>query len=747
MELLGWMRRRRGEAETQHPDSIRPSSGTTPVLTPKAHPERSSSRAPEASSPDSYWLPAGQPVMVGGYMIGGGLVYVGRGLPAVSGNWQAEPALIDPRLPVHSRDPDWAGAGLSYWPSYAEIPPASRAAYLAWLADGRRYLAAPIGYVFLFFYGLERRLLADAEQSTAARAEVGVITAEVERLLSIYGKNHSFRGYASEFLATVDVLQTSTVRAYAAPPPKPANTWELPPRLKLGLGQLAADGNPIPPEWALAWVRAHPEIRLRTPASRCREEFARLFALRYGEQFEGGLIVKPNRTRLTLSYRAASASFSGPLDLRIGELPDVTVLNAPIRKLAEIADQCCDELDAYSRILGKHAGDRSSLAATALLPDALAADVISHEAADLFDWVEGLLGPQHMVVIDAGELIARWPASTGGKLAKAEAVSLAQLLAKRGYGIEPDVRFGSITLSPGRAVLFRLDSGAPTAASPAYQAAMVLLHLAALVSDADREVTEAEKQRLTDHVEAALHLSTAERQRLHAHLAWLLAASPGLTGVKRRLATLDPGQRAGIGQFLVAVAAADGTISPPEITILQKLYRLLDLDPSEIYRQVHALTTTPPPAAGPITIRPAAPAQPGYAIPPPPPAPQAAGVVLDAARVEAKLTETAAVSALLGSIFVEEEEEAPAWRPAEPATPEQTVVGLDAAHSSLLRALTARPSWSRNEFETLAEQRALLPDGALDAINEMALEACGEPVCEGNDPIDVNTNVLQELLA
>ncbi len=742
MELLGWMKRRGADREAQHPDSVRPPPGGTPTPTRKLHRERFSGRA----SPDSYWLPTGQPVTVGGYMISGGQVYVGRGLPAVSGDWQPEPALIDPGLPVYSRNPDWAGAGLSYWPSYGEIPPASRAAYLAWLADGRRSPAAPIGYVFLFFYGLERRLLADAEQSTAARAEVGVITAEVKRLLSIYGQSHSFRGYASGFLATVDVLQGSAVRAYAAPPPEPANTWELPPRLKLGLGQLAVDGKPIPSEWALAWVRAHPEIRLRTPATRCPEEFARLFSLRYKEHFEGGLIVRPNRTRLTLSYRPASASFPGPLDLMIGDLPDVTVLNAPIRKLAEVADQCCDELDAYSRYLGKHSGSRSSLAATALLPDALAADLAGHEATDLFDWIEGRLGRQDMVVSDAGELIARWPATTHDKLAKAEAVLLAQLLAKRGYGIEPDIRFGSTTLSTGHAVLFRLGSDAPTAASSAYQAAMVLLHLAALVSDADSEVTEAEKQRLTEHLEAALHLSTAERQRLHAHLAWLLAARPGLTGVKRRLATLDHGQRAGIGHFLVTVAAADGTVSPSEITILQKLYRLLKLDPSEVYRQVHVLTTSPPPAVGPITVRPAAPAQPGYAIPPPPIAPETAGFVLDAARVEAKLTETAAVSALLGSIFIEGEEP-PTWRPVEPAAPEQTVVGLDAAHASLLRALTARASWSRNEFEALAEERALLPDGALDAINEAALEARGEPICEGDDPIDINTDVLQELLA
>jgi uncharacterized tellurite resistance protein B-like protein len=743
--LRRWMKRRGGEREAQ-PDSSRPFPGTSLPLTSKQYRQRSPNWTPEASStPDSYWLPAGQPVTVGGYTISGGLIYLGQGLHAVSGDWQVEPALIDPTLPVRSRNPDWAGAGFSYWPSYSEIPPASRAAYLAWLADGRRSPAAPVGYVFLFFYGLERRLLADTEQSPAARAEVAVITGEVERLLDIYGQNYSFRSYASGFLASVEVLQGSRARAYEAAPPEPPNSWELPLRLKLGLGQLAVDGKPIPPQWALAWVRANPEFRLRTPARRCPDEFAQLFALRYKERFDGGLLLKPNRTRLTLAYRPASASFPGPLDLVIGDVPDVTALNAPIRKLTEVADQCCDELDAYSRFLGKQPDGKSSLAATALLPDALAASVAGHEATGLFDWIEGRLGSQDMVTIDAGDLIARWPATTHGKVTKAEAVLLAQLLAKRSYGIEPDIRFGSTALSPGHAVLFRLGSGAPTAASPAYQAAMVLLHLATLVSDADKTVTEAEKQRLTDHLETALHLSTTERQRLHAHLAWLLAAKPGLTGVKRRLATLDPGQRAGIGRFLVTVAAADGTVAPSEITILQKLYRLLELDPSELYRQVHEVTAGQPPAADPITVREAAAAEPGYAIPPAPTAPEPSGFVLDAARVEAKLSETAAVSALLGSIFIEEGEP-PTWHPAEPAASEPTVVGLDTAHSSLLRALTARTSWPRNQFETLAEERSLLPDGALDAINEAALEASGEPVCEGDDPIDVNANVLQELL-
>ena len=149
---------------------------------------------------DATWVPAGQLVQVGKYSISGGLIYVGRGLAAVTGGGP-DPALIDPGLDVDHRAPDYAGAYMGYWPSYSTIAPACRAAYLQWLADGRHAPHAYIGYVFLYFYGLERRLLVDAQQSAVARSERETLVTEVRRLLGIYGTNGSFRGYAAGLLA------------------------------------------------------------------------------------------------------------------------------------------------------------------------------------------------------------------------------------------------------------------------------------------------------------------------------------------------------------------------------------------------------------------------------------------------------------------------------------------------------------------------------------------------------------------
>ena len=149
------------------PSSPVPRGQMTAMPAQQAPPHERRSRASRSALPihstgpgadgDRAWVPPGQIVRVGGCPIAGGLLYVGRELAAPRGGGP-DPALIDPGLGVDHRAPDYAGVHMGYWPSYSMIAPACRAAYLQWLADGRHALNAYIGYVFLYFYGLERRL-------------------------------------------------------------------------------------------------------------------------------------------------------------------------------------------------------------------------------------------------------------------------------------------------------------------------------------------------------------------------------------------------------------------------------------------------------------------------------------------------------------------------------------------------------------------------------------------------------------
>lgn len=744
--LIGYLWKFATDKSAQAP-IVLPTLTTTTERVGPGHVEISVSMSPirprkVTVDPDSIWVPAGRSVTVAGNDIGGGLFYVGKGLPPVSG-WRAvEPALIDPSLPVEPSLPDRDPTDLPYWPSYSDVSPACRGAYLHWLASGRQLQGANIGYVFLFFYGLERRLLADAQHSESARHEREAILLEIERLLQIYSHHRSFLGYAGALLGGMRAAYT-TRRLYELAPPAERTGNELPDTLRVGVAQLALDGKPIPVDWAWAWLTCHPDVSLRTPATRCAGLFRQLFEVRYRQRFGPGLTITPNKTKLTINYRPASASFGETVCLPVGDLPDVTALSGPLQKLRALADQCTDEMDAYSRWLGRNPDSDGTLAAAALLPRDLLAVSSSGALQRLRQWLENNVDARTPgATIRGADLIRFWREDTS-KLAKADAVGLAQIIEKLGFGLEPDVRFGGPALdAETKAVVFRLTDEPPTAPSPAYTAATLGLHLAAMVAAADDCVSAEEAEHFEQHLESALHTSTSERQRLRAHLAWLLATQPRLTGLKKRIEALSDAQRRSLTRLLVAIAGADGRFDPEEITTLTKIYKLLGFSAAEVYSDVHGQSTSGP-ATEPITIRPAEARAGGFAIPQRPSREPVTGPVeLDVDRIQAKLAETAAVSALLADVFTEDGH-APVPEPPKPAQGLR-IGGLDETHSRLARELSARAKWSRSAIEALAATLGLMPDGALEKINDMAFEHCGEPLCEGEDPVEVNITVAQE---
>lgn len=702
---------------------------TTPTTTP--------TEAVRAKSAKEFWIPPGDEVTVAGYTIPDGMLYVGKGLQSVAG-YGIEPALIDPSLRVDHSNPNRTGEGMTYWPSYSSISPSCRAAYLEWLATGRRDPTAYIGYVFLFFYGLERRGLAEARLSDRAKQDVATILHEVEQLLEVYGSNSSFRGYAIQL---VDVFKTTSSANGEIEPPMERVGYELPLSLRAGIGHFIADGKPIPADWALSWFLTHPETYLLTPAKRCPKEFSALFHTRYTREFGEGLVLKPNKSALRMTLRPASASFGGQVELSMN-LPDIAALTAPVSKLRQIGESCEADLDAFSRWVGRNAAAPRILAGVALLPPELAATHGSEEAQALWAWFETTLGANDRTICPSDDLLRYCRSFGEGKLAKSEAVLLAQLLERQGYGIEPDVRFGGVPLGPGEVVvIFRLPQGAAAIASPQYAAATVLLNLAVAVAASDGSISDAELRLFEQYKQDALALSVAERIRLSAHLSWLLEARPNVSGLKKRLESLDLQQRSAIAEFVIGAAGADGQISPNEIRTLGKIYPMLGLTADDVYSHVHAMAiggTIAQDNGEPLTIVPSQPST-GYAIPPRPDFASTVRLNMDA--VNSKLAESARISAILGDIFAEDD-------PGSIPAPAPTAYGgkVPPSHGVLLSRLTERSEWSRTEFDRIVAECRLLPDGAIDALNEAAFEHVGGPVLEGSDPIHVDASAAQALL-
>ena len=641
---------------------------------------------------------------------------------------------------------------MGYWPSYSEITTASRAAYLDWLAAGRPG-GAHIGYVFLFFYGIERRVLFDGAHIEEARAETPALIAEIERLFDLYQDNGSFRGYAGAFLSFARLLHGSRDVGDLTPPLN-RYSWDFPTELRLALGAIVKAGEPLPPPWALSWLRMDPESRLRTAANRCRDEFNDLFTIRYEEQYGEGMKIRRNKTPLKLTYHPASASFRDVIDFDAGDLPDVCRLRGPVRQLRKLADTVTDELDAYSRWVGRR-DDRDSLAAVALLPRELGVSRQPAELRRLLGRIGAALDDNDTATLPVSDLIAEYPSRTPNVLTAGEARAFTELLEQRGVGVAPDIRYSGMNLAKHRhAAVFRLPDG-PTEPAEDYLGATVLLQLGAAVSVADGTVTEEEEQHLEAHLEQALGLQPVDRARLRGFLHWLLAEHPNLTGMTSRLRALAPSHRDLAGRFVLSVAAADGHISPEEVKVLGRIYALIGLNPDQLHSDLHALASGP--ATRPVTV--IANDEPtGRRIPRPPEATIAStdgGLTLDRQRIAEVMAATRDVTQILTEIFedpVEQEtEEADPAQPAADDGEDETASdsatrGLDAVHAELLRRLTQRRIWSREEFEQTATGLGLMPAGAVETINSVAFDRCDEPLLEGDDPIEMNEAALKELL-
>jgi len=94
-----------------------------------------------------------------------------------------EPSLLYSNLPIKPNSIIDSCESIGYFPSYVSLTPEQRWVYLNWLTNILQ--PVDIGYVFIFYYGLERHLL------------YGKYKESVDTILSLreHHKNNSFQSY------------------------------------------------------------------------------------------------------------------------------------------------------------------------------------------------------------------------------------------------------------------------------------------------------------------------------------------------------------------------------------------------------------------------------------------------------------------------------------------------------------------------------------------------------------------------
>jgi hypothetical protein len=681
-------------------------------------------------------------VNVAGFDIPGGMVYVGSFLTASpGGGWAADtpaPCLINPRLKVDRGRPN-PSLDMGYWPSYTDIEPAHRLNYLHWLASGKRDTSYQVGYAFLYFYGLERRLIAD----NPPKEERDLLVAEVLRLNDLYQANGSFRGYSRGLLNLLELRDTLAVPNSLAgwTPDLDKLDRSMPLAMKLKLALHASQGIPLEFDDAMAAVLTLPSgaggLRRSGAVARARQELIALARQRFPQRFPEGFKLKDRKSSsLHLGYNAASRNLEVEVTVDGGKrLPDP--MNLTWTKMTEFCESVVQDLAPFAKAIGKDRERANSLEAILALPPELGD---ASAAQPIRDWLNNLPKPiAHVSVSELGQrCFGEVRDLTGAKQTR----DLSAILGRLGYGMEPDP-----TLLGGKLANSVMIFPA-TDATGATQPLSAGFHVAALVVGVLGEATSEEGIRRVSELARQLRLSLPEAARLAARQRLYTGKPLTAARLKAAAAKLPAAEQSIVASLAARVAAGGGDVDKATMASLERLYDAFGLERRDLYSQLHhGAASAAPRATEPVQVEQAAPQGQRYRIPPPPVATKPTGPVIeiDMSKVGAIMRETSEVERILAPIYEEEvEKTAPT-----PSTPESSAAGalgrfagLRAPTDKLLEILVTRSEWSRAEFEAKANGLGIMPNGVLEAINEWAIDTFDEELIEDGDPLTINVALL-----
>lgn len=734
-------------------------------------PNASVAAATGSAQSQGRWIAANKETVVQGFRLSGGLMYVGNNLKTALGT--TDPCLVDPALPVAPRSTSAKLTG--YWPSYAGLSPQERRTYLQWLADGRSDPNIDIGYVFLYFYGIERRAILDAAMDNTLMRDYPALASELSRLLGIYGpQSKSFKKYASQLLDWVGF--SSGPKMYADPRLTKDGPSLL--KIKFAMGQAATDKMPLPAKMVLAWVKQDPTFSLRTPAARCPEQFDAVFETLYQEAFGAGATVPPGAARLKFAYTAASSAFSDMASFAMSfkDIPDIALTPKLVPMVQTLIDKATLIVEPFSRFIAKNPHAHGDVEGLLLLP--------------VYLWPI----PMRQALQQFKRSVLKAPTALTGKkliqtlgatnaLSKDKSKALAQTLATMNIGMEPDMQTSPRALRDDECiVLFDLSTAPePSRDDQNYKACLLTVQLACAVASTEGNDEAQEFKHLHRQVQQWSHLAVDHRRRLGAHLHIRKKQPVKLATLSKQLAPLPQDTRESVVKFMAALVQVDGAMAWREVKMMEKVYRALGLDPASFLLEHKGVTkpttkkTTPSSkkslsldmeriqalqretnAISTMRMEIVDTSEPeSILLPPPQPAPK---VQLDMARIEALQKDTAQVDALLQGIFQEHVDAAVVQEPSivqtapaletngSVATKTTLFPHLDAAHNALAKALLDNDSWTRADLQTIADSLGLMLDGALESLNDAAYDAFNGPLTEGDDPIDIYPDTKEQLL-
>ena len=726
-----------------------------PVITIEYNINRSISRSTMPGTNDVQWASYEDVLEVASYRIEHPMTYWAAGKTRI-----AEASCIEKNLPVSKPISEPIGA-LGYWPRYENMTPSQRGNYLTWLASGKQGQLDDIGYAFVYFYGLERRVFIDGK-------DVDLIIPEVVRLLCRYPESGSFNGYLSRFIAFSAArigLKSLTNDGFAIcfdQAPLKSYSEDL---LAVILGWFYKHNLPLPSRWAFEVAKQDVRTMRSVVIDRAPEQFMSLFIQKYRERFAEGVMLKAAERERLIEYHPASPSLMelghSSAAFAAVRIPDILGFQSQFVHLSQIWNACVEELRDFSRAVGKGL-DATTREAWEALPPTLRKDVDHPDASRWKAIAASQVNDDGVSFAAIAKLAEIQGFQQREKLTATQSRSLAHTAEDIGLAIVPDARItGRAYAWSDEVVLFQPEGIAVVQQESGYCAASCMLELGMVIAGADGTIDPEETARIEQFLKDQFRLSSDESRRLKAYGILLSKKPPSISTLSKSLRealTLD--QRSMIGKYLIGVAAADGIIDRKEISSLKRIYKALEIEAplDALLAELRQSGSQPVEVQ---TIR--GEERVGEAIPQHEqiPVDKPADIIINSEALTRIMAETAEVSRILGQALCETEREmgeSNAVGRVNPSTMPEAVAStinsglpfsteqlatLDKRYQTPLAELLKEQVWSSDDLTKLAKRHQLMRSGMLDTINSWAYDCLGDEILvEEDNMYKVNQSLM-----
>lgn len=693
------------------------------------------------------WYPPGHTVQFQDLKLKGGMFY----FTSKYLDWPGEPSAIVSFASVR-RHADPPANDLGYYPSYQNLSPSQRRTYLEWLAAGRRDPRPEqraLGYLFLFFYGIERRIVIEKDLDPA-------LIEELLALLLHYSPHHNSRSLKGYFLSLAHYgSRLMGAEQYRHFWPRffeidDGKTGEE--AMKLVLANLCELGEPM--HWSIAYrlSMSNPESRKSVVVSRAQQEFWALFQSRYENDFPGGMNLNAAKQEAVFRYQPASSALLARADYGKAWPYEMKVANAAgmhsqFSRVSKIWNSCVDDLSGYTRaVSSKRQTDAAGLKAWMELPAELKASKAS-PMQPFWDWMSAN-APQEdeFHFVTAGALAPWFGIAERKKLTRTQAGEMVYAAAAMGWTIAPHPDHVDQTFAWDQEIaVYKRTSSDPL--EPQIPGLVRLLYLLMPVAAADGTVEQSEIDafhKLIGHEVT----KDGDWQYLEAVLAALMrdtnVAVQALPAMTKHITART---RDSVFHLLVHIAAADGEIAPEEFKVLRKIARALELDADAAERILRDDA-----AFREVTVVEAKPAKRSGEKIPEKEVRQPAGLQLDMDRIAALTKETHEVVSMLSAVMTEDSAPEPESPTAAAAVPENSSVpdwasSIAARYQAALVYLVQHDELDSESFDSLAIKHQLMADDLFNSINTWADETLGDFLLERSEPIRIYRDLLASQLS